>query len=77
MRDAWRLSAYALVARFRDGCPRPPDIDLDRLLTAYGTWLAHHIDGTGTAAHKPWTELVDQLVCDEMAAAPSRHRGHH
>jgi hypothetical protein len=34
--------------------------DLDRLLTAYGTWLARHIDATGTAAHQPWTELVNQ-----------------
>ncbi len=45
---------------FRDGCTRPHEIDLNRLLTAYGTWLAHHIDATGTAVHEPWSELVDQ-----------------
>jgi hypothetical protein len=37
VRAPWRLSAYAMVTRFRDGCTRPHDIDLDRLLTAYGT----------------------------------------
>jgi hypothetical protein len=68
LRNAWRLSAYAMVARFRDGCTRPHDIDLDGLLTAYGTWLAHHIDTTGTAAHEPWTESVYQPGASEPSA---------
>jgi diguanylate cyclase (GGDEF)-like protein len=59
LRDAWRLSAYAMAARFRDSCTRPHDIDLDRLLTAYGSWLADHIDVTGTAVHEPWTAPVE------------------
>src|SRR5439155_22205188 len=59
LRNAWRLSAYAMAARFRDGCTRRHDIDLDRLLTAYGSWLTDHIDVTGTAVHEPWTAPVE------------------
>jgi len=68
VRDAWRLSSYALFARFRDGCTRPHDIDLNRLLTAYGTWLADHIDATGIAVHQPWTELVEPLQAGGRSA---------
>jgi hypothetical protein len=61
-RNAWRLSAYSMFARFRDGCTRQHDLDLDRLLTAYGTWLARHIDTTATAVHEPWTGPPDQTA---------------
>ncbi|MFF0656080.1 TniQ family protein [Micromonospora tulbaghiae] len=44
LHNAWRLSAYAMVARFRDGCTRPHDIALDRLLVDYATQLAAEID---------------------------------
>jgi hypothetical protein len=57
-----------LFARFRDGCTRPYDIDLNRLLTAYGTWLARRIDATGTAVHEPWTELVEPLRASGRSA---------
>jgi hypothetical protein len=38
------------------------NIDLNRLLTVYGTWLAGRIDAAGTAMHEPWTELVEPLA---------------
>jgi hypothetical protein len=53
-----------MAARFRDGCTRPHDIDLDRLLTTYGSWLANYIDTTGSAVHEPWTGPVDQPSAD-------------
>lgn len=53
VRNAWRLSTYTMVARFRCGCTRPHDIAMDKLLTTYGNWLAGHIDATGTAVHDP------------------------
>jgi len=44
-RNAWRLSAYSMFARFRDDCTRPHDIALNHLLVDYAKQLAADIDG--------------------------------